>query len=494
MPDAGQVSVGERLGRGRMAGPPRLLLGLRAPSQARLALIGLLLATLLLASVAPGVARPLFIAGSAGVGYLAWREGCARSIETAISLYVFAPFLRRLVDLGVGFDPSGVMLVGPVLAILIPAIDLRHLLTRHEKADQALLPLLLVGLCITYGMLLSAFSGEFGPLGTAALKMYAPLLYGAWIMRTARHDPSVLDAVTRTFFILAPIIGVYGIWQYVSPSDWDRYWMLSVSGTISVLGRPEPYQVRVFSMMNSPASFGTYAACGVLLFGFCRKGWQALVLALLVAPGLLFTYYRTAWISLVLGILYCAVFGRTRERAGLIAVALVVVTVVAAASGDFGDAVTERLQTLTGSISDDGSGKARLGQLFEIYRLLDGMGFGLGFARLSTPFNGVDAADGEVVTAIIAMGVLVGTVYLLGLVWAGLQALVRIRSSSNPRVIVTGAVIIGMLAALPLTSVTSGEIGLLFWAFVAIATAQPKTRARTAARGPSLTAATLPRT
>jgi len=455
-------------------------------SWARMALVGLLLGTLGLAFAAPGLARPLFVLGCAAVGYMAWREGCGRSVETAISLYVFAPFLRRIVDLGIGFDPSSTMLLGPVLAIAIPAVDLRHLLVRRHRDDAALLPMLLVGACITYGMLLSAFSGEFSPLSTAALKMYAPLLYGAWVLRCARHDPAVLESATRVFFVLAPVLGIYAVWQYVSPPDWDRYWMLSVSSTISVLGKAEPFQVRVFSMMNSPASFGTYAVCGVLMLGFCRRGWQALLLALLVAPGLLFTYYRTAWISLALGIGYCAMFSRTRERAGLIAVVIVAATALAAFNADFGDAVMDRLGSLTGSVADDGSGKARLGQLFEVYRLSDQMVAGRGFAQLATPFNGIDAADGEVVTAIIAMGVPVGTIYLIGLVWAGLQALGRVRHSRDPRLIVTGAVIAGLLAAIPLTSVTSGEIGLLFWTFIAVATAQgralPPPEARHAAR------------
>jgi hypothetical protein len=156
-----------------------------------------------------------------------------------------------------------------------------------------------------------------------------------------------------------------------------------------------------------------------------------------------------------------------------VTVAIVVATVLLAGSSDFGDAVVERLHTMLGSLSDDGSGRARLGQLFELYRLMDGMVFGLGFARLSDPFNGVEAVDGEVVTAVIAMGVLVGSVYILGLIWAAVQALLRIRSGSTPAVIVTGAIIVGMLAALPLTGVTSGEIGLLFWLFIALATAQP---------------------
>ena len=461
--------------RHRKPAPGLSVLLLQSP--ARLALVGLLLGTVGLATAASGLARPLFILGSAAVGWMAWREGCARSIEVALSLYVFAPFLRRLVDAAIGFDPAGTMLLGPVLAIAIPTIELRHLLNSRDSEDQVLLPLVLVGLCITYGMLLSAFMGEFGPLGTSALKMYTPLLYGAWVMRKARNDPSALEAATRSFYVLAPIIGIYGIWQYVSPSEWDRYWMESVAGTISVLGRPEPYGVRVFSMMNSPASFGTYAACGVLLFGFCRRGWSSPPMAMVIGLGLLFTFYRTAWIAVVLGIGYCALFPRTRERAGAISILVVIAVILAAGSADFGDAIMDRLETFTGSVSEDGSGKMRLSQLFEVYRMVDGMAVGLGFSRLSTPFNGVDSVDGEVVTAFITMGVVVGSIYIVALVWAALQALSRIKGTTDPRLIVTGAVIIGMVASIPLTSVTSGEIGLLLWLFIALATAQPQRRA-----------------
>ena len=273
--------------------------------------------------------------------------------------------------------------------------------------------------------------------------MYAPLLYGAWVLRCARHDPAVLEAATRVFFVLAPVIGIYGVWQYVSPPELGP--LLDAQCFQHHLGAREGRAVPGAGVQHDelPASFGTYAACGVLMLGFCRRGWQALLLALLVAPGLLFTYYRTAWISLALGIGYCAMFSRTRERAGLIAVVIVAATALAAFNADFGDAVMDRIGSLTGSVSEDGSGKARLGQLFEVYRLSEDMVVGRGFAQLATPFNGIDAADGEVVTAIIAMGVPVGCIYLIGLVWAGVQALGRVRHSRDPRLIVTGAVIAG---------------------------------------------------
>ena len=337
----------------RRRGLPGLVGGFGSP--ARLALLGLIAGTLALGFAGAGsVVRPIFVAGAAAAGYLAWREGAGRSVETAIALFVFAPFLRRIVDARIGFDPSGLMLLGPVLAIALPALELRTLLLARRPEDRALAPLLLVFACVSYGMLISAFAGSFAEIATAMLKTYTPLLYGAWIMRKARDEPDLLNAAVNAFCAVTPIIGVYAVWQYVSPQDWDRYWMLMVSGTISILGKPEPFQIRVFSMMNSPASFGTYAACGVLLFGFCRRGWLAVLCAVIVSLGLVFTFYRTAWISLAVGILYCGAFRRTRERAVLIGIAIVVVTMLAAGSADFGDAVMQRLETFTSSVADDG--------------------------------------------------------------------------------------------------------------------------------------------
>ena len=129
-----------------------------------------------------------------------------------------------------------------------------------------------------------------------------------------------------------------------------------------------------------------------------------------------------------------------------------------------GDAVMDRLGNLTARWRRTAA-KARFRQLLEVYWLSDQMVVGRGFAQLATPFTGIDATDGEVLTAIITMGVPVGSIQLIGLVRAWGQVLGRVRRSACPRLIVTGAVIAGLLAAIPLTSVTSGEIGLLFWAF-----------------------------
>ena len=71
------------------------------------------------------------------------------------------------------------------------------------------------------------------------------------------------------------------------------------------------------------------------------------------------------------------------------------------------------------------------------------------------------------------MGLVVGSIFLLAVIWAGGQALSRIRATDPPERMVAGAFVAGLLPQLSLTGVTSGEIGLLFWLFVGIATSRP---------------------
>ncbi len=451
---------------GRNAARPAARRGLLPHVPARLALVAVLLGTAALGFVSGTLARPAFLLGCLGVGYLAWREGAARSVECAIYLFCFAPCLRRIADYTTSYEASGYMLLGPLLAICVPLLELRDLVLRRREGDADLAPVLLAAACIVYGWALSAFSGEIVVATIALVKALVPISFGVWVMRQAQRDSSIVDAAARAFMIATPIMGAYGFIQYVSPWPWDRYWMLA--SQMATIGVPEPYQIRVFGTMNAPASFATYSAVGLLLFGFCRTGWQSALLALPVSLGLLLSMYRTAWISLVVGVLYCAVFNRTRGRAGLIVVSIAVATVLAAGSTEFGEVIVDRLGTLGGSVSEDGSGKERLAQFMLFYRDLDGALLGKGFVM--EEFNGTNPLDGEVMIDLVVNGLLVGTLMVAGLLWAGVQALGRINGAGSPTRIVAGAVILGLLAQMPLASVSSGEVAVLFWTFVAVAT------------------------
>ena len=243
------------------------------------------------------------------------------------------------------------------------------------------------------------------------------------------------------------------------------------------IGTAEPYGVRVFSMMNSPASFATYAACGLLLIGFCRSGWVSMLMALPCSIGLLLSLYRTAWLALAVGIVFCMLFASTRRRAVLISVCILAAVSVITVATPFGDVITDRLETLGNAPTEDGSGQERMEEYATLYNDSDHNLFGIGFGGADPGTPGAMPIDGMIVTCWLAMGIFVGLFCLTALVWAALQALSQVWRNPDPRRVVLGAIIVGALVQLPLAGIASGELGFLFWVFIAIATSTARVAA-----------------
>ena len=430
-------------------------------------LVGFLLATVGLTG--SGVARPFFIAGCAGLGYLAWRRGVAAHLELVIILFAAAPLLRRMTDYHVGWDPSGVMLVGPLLALLVPCSELYTLLVERGRARGVRLqPFLIYGGCIVYAWAISSLKGQVIPSSTAAVKLAAPLLYGIWLV--ARREPrAALAGAIRAFTIILPLVGVYGVLQWLNPSEWDRYWMLMAP--MDSIGLPLPKQVRVFGPLNSPASYAMFITCGLLLVMNARRGLLTLLIAAPACLGLLLSQFRTAWIGLVIGLAFFLVLPGTRRRAGLFVLFLVAAITITATATPFADVVTKRLETLQSAPTQDGSASARLEQGDYLYAHLEDFVLGYGFIPQSS--NGkleqnLSVVDGAIVISIIDMGLIVGTLSLAALGWAGLAAIRQSWAVREPLVVAAGGIVAAQLIDAPLTSVTTGELGFLTWTFVAI--------------------------
>jgi hypothetical protein len=419
-----------------------------------------------------GATRVVFLAGCVVAGYVAWRSSPAQHVETAIVLFAFAPFLRRVVDVNAGYESSGYMLTGPILAILVPVIELRGLLGKHEKLHLGAAPYLLYGVCVGYAAMLSMFQGDLMMVASGSIKWAAPVLYGLWLLHKAEGDDSLVRGAARAFAIVTPIMGVYGVIQYVDPPTWDRYWMIYAQMTS--IGQPEAYQVRVFSTMNSPASFATYTACGLLLFGFARSGWQSVLLALPSSLGLLLSMYRTAWLALAAGIFFCLIFASTRSRAVLILVALTGAVTVAAVATPFGDAISERLNTLNQAPSEDGSGQERIEEYITLYNAGTSTLVGNGFSMVDAGTPGTMPVDGQIVAAWLTMGLVVGLISLAAIAWVAGQALLQVWRTPDPVRVTLGAIVMGSLIQIPLAGMATSEIGVLFWVFAAIATTRSR--------------------
>ncbi len=428
---------------------------------------GLLLAMVVAGPILGGLSRVLFIAGCGGVGWYAWRRSPAEHLQAILLLFSFAPFVRRVVDLSVGYDPSGLMLVGPLLAILVPAPALFEALVAVRRFSPVLLAILATGACVTYGTALSLFQGDWMNAATGSVKWFAPLVYGAALaLRPEAERRAIVQAAATAFLIILPLSGLYGIVQYVNPPDWDRYWMSLT--TITSAGQPVPYGVRTFSTMNGPASYATITATGLLLAGFLRTGWRTALLASPAALSLLLSMYRTAWLSLAAGILFCLLFRATRGRAAAVLVGLTVAMVVAATLTPFGEVIGDRLATL-GDGAQDGSARERLEQYVTLWNLPDSGLIGNGFTTTDVGSAGAMAIDGMIVACWVTFGIVVGLCCLAAVGFAAAQAIAATWRDPRPEAVIIGAIACGSLIQIPLAGVASGELGVVFWSFVALA-------------------------
>jgi hypothetical protein len=427
----------------------------------------LLLATMALAGPQMGsVARPAFLLGSLLAGWWAWQVSPAAHLQAALALFTFAPFVRRLVDVSAGFDPGGLMIAGPFLALLAPLPELRRLALPSAEKGLWIGPYMLFLACVVYSTELTIAQGNWQQAASGALKWAAPVLYALALYRRRPDPKSLLHGLAAAFAIILPITGLYGIYQYIDPPLWDRYWLIYAQ--ITSAGRPFPYEVRTFSTMHGPGVFATFTAAGVLLVYILRPYWRERLMLLPAVLALVLSLYRTAWISLAAGILFCALFGKTRANAGGAVFVLIAAVTATLLFTPFGDSIAERFSTF-GDASNDGSGQERLQEFATLWNSPGGETFGNGFNVVDTGAAGAAPIDGMIAACWYCMGIAAGLICISTLVYMGAGAIALAWGSGGVESTALGALAVGWLIQLPLAGVGSSEIGFLFWSSMTLA-------------------------
>lgn len=426
--------------------------------------LGVLLATGLVGPFLGGSSRALFIAACGAAGWFAWRRGPSAHVKAALLLFVFTPLVRRVVDAKVGFDASNLMIVGPLVAIFPALLGVLSAL-ESPSVLRRLWPLAMVGVSVAYALALTILHGEWVGAARDCVKWFVPLLYGLVMMHEAERE-EVLDAAADTFAFVLPVIGLYGIAQYVNPSDWDIYWMKN--STIMSVGSPEPYGVRVFGTMNGPASFATFTAVGLLLVWFRGKSKVFLALAIPAALALFLSLYRTAWISMLAAMLYPMFFASTRGRSIPLIFGLAGAVVVAATLTPFGDVIADRFATLSQG-AKDGSARERIEEYLTLWNSPDSSLFGAGFVTTDVGSAGAMGVDGTILSCWLYMGIVFGLICIFGLIWAIVQAMIGPLRDASPSSVLLGAFGLFFLVQMPLAAIAPGEAGYLFWTFMCLA-------------------------
>ncbi len=449
-----------------MTGAAQLAIGRARAIPGWLPAVLLLAITALAGPQMGSAARPAFLAGSLLAGWYAWSVSPGAHLQATLALFTFTPFVRRLVDVSAGFDPGGLMIAGPLLALLAPLPELRRLALPATEKGLWLGPYILFLACVVYSTELTIAQGNWQQAASGALKWAAPVLY-ALALYQRRPDPKeLLHSLAAAFAVILPITGLYGIYQYIDPPLWDRYWLIYAQ--ITSAGRPFPYEVRTFSTMHGPGVFATFTAAGLLLVYILRPYWRERLALLPAVLALVLSLYRTAWISLAAGILFCALFSKTRAKAGGALLVLVAAVVATLLFTPFGDAISGRFSTF-GDASNDGSGQERLQEFVTLWSAPDGEIFGNGFNVVDTGSAGAAPIDGMIAACWYCMGIVAGLICVSTLIYMGAGAVALAWGSVDAESAVLGALAVGWLVQLPLAGIGSSEIGFLFWSSMTLA-------------------------
>jgi hypothetical protein len=445
-----------------------------------LSLILLFVATYLGGTHGISAVRFLYLIGCVAVAYQALRLGPAYHFEVLVVLFAFSPFLRRIVDYSCGYDAHGLMLSGPLLAALLPTIALpAAIFAKRGPLVGRLGPYLLATLCLGYAAMVSELNGHYVSAITGFGKSASVLLYGCWLLAYAENPQQLMRQGARAFAIVMPIVGLYGIMQFLNPSPADRYWM--ITSAMASIGFPEPQQVRVFSTLNSPASLGNFIVFGLVLVGVLGGRWALLICSGAAAAALLLSQSRTSWLALAGSIVFMLFFYRTKARSAMIAVVIASVGAFVIVATPLGDVILPRLQSVAGGLSGDGSALARLHDIrfifdhLENYLVGSGMSWHAGTGEEYNPQE-TGAWDGLIVWSISVMGVFFGLAFVISILWVGLQAALRVGQRARPEFVVAGALVAGQLLTIPLNNPTGAEFGIFFWTVVAVALRTPTAR------------------
>jgi hypothetical protein len=219
------------------------------------------------------------------------------------------PFVRRLVDWRFGFQDHNFILLAPYLVSAIAGLTL---LRERRHADPVRLTSFFLCLAgVFYGFavglirwrLHASDASSPGEIIFGFFDWVAPLLLGLHIsIRWSMYEEHK-KAIQQSFLCATLLLGLYGIYQFIAAPPWDCAWLEGLPGGFENLsfGHPEPFQIRVWSTLNSPGSFGVVMLAALILLFGTKTRYKA-IFAAAGYISLLLSMVRTAWLAWLLAV------------------------------------------------------------------------------------------------------------------------------------------------------------------------------------------------
>jgi hypothetical protein len=436
----------------------------------RLAVVGMVVVTAGLLVTKPASVRYAFPVTAVAVGAFLYLRASVRYVSFTLWLYFLSPFIRRVSESRSSWMTQSPILLAPLLVTLLTGPVLLRRINRSWFSKDTWpfeFALIGIGLGALCGLLISKDKKD---VLAACINWVAPICFGHY-MTCYPLDRAVLKRVViRTFVTGILVMGVYGIYQFIKAPAWDCDWldfMTNGDMAVSVMGRPEPFGIRVWSTMNSPGPFST-AATAALLLVFVDKRLIRVPAALSGFVALLLSLVRSGWLGWGVGLLsILASCKKYISRVLLTLGAGLLLLLPALQYKPFADAVETRLQTLQ-TIGSDESANARASEYESLEDEMVRSPFGLGLTNK-------DRLKGYVLdSTLLRLPLQLGWLGCLFYV-AGLGLLVRgmfpLRRELDFGVIAR-AIAISALVRAPFGQILVNFDGLILWMFCGLAVAE----------------------
>ncbi|HSS98139.1 MAG TPA: O-antigen ligase family protein [Terriglobales bacterium] len=419
--------------------------------------------------------RVAYPAAAALLALVLYRSNPIAYVKYSLWIWFITPLVRRIVDIRCGWAETNLVLLAP---FLVSAVVMIAFVTKGSRAwNNIPIEFVLCAAAILYGFVVGLLVKPSVELCFGLLNWICPLVFGLHLYQNWDWYEQYREAIGRTFVSAALIMGTYGVFQFLNPPSWDRFWLENVQRTAGTsFGQPEALLVRVWSTMNAPGPFANTMMMGLILLFAVRSSWK-LPAAITGYTSFLLSAVRTAWLSWIIGLVWILKSASPRVITRIIvSVGLLVVCLIPVMSDSrLATVISNRLDTFTDLQHDDSFG-ARM----EMYRIL-------GRDALENPFGeGLQVSE-------VSRGIAVDSGFLLmlfSLGWIGtlvfgagvFGVLARAAQSGRKKdefQVALKAGMIGLVAQLVGGNIFVGVSGTMFWMFAGMYLASAKYNAST---------------
>ncbi|BAZ82017.1 O-antigen ligase domain-containing protein [Sphaerospermopsis kisseleviana CS-549] len=234
-------------------------------------------------------------------------------------IWFLTPFLTRLVDYRIGWDPTRQMMLAPYVVVFVTIATFIKYLPRAVR--QGGVPFVLGFIGVIYGFLVGLIFNQPVPVIRGLLDWLSPILFAFHLFINWRDYPSYRQHIQRVFLWCVLITGAYGIYQFVVAPEWDKLWLIE-SKMFTSSGNPEPFGMRVWSTLHSTGPFGSVMQAGLLLL-FTSSGPLIFPASAVGYLSFLLSQVRTNWGGWFLGIIIILGSVKARIQMRLIMIILV---------------------------------------------------------------------------------------------------------------------------------------------------------------------------